>query len=288
MSGSILLVGATGNVGMPLATMLAKEGYRVKATVRASTNVELLQELGIETIQADLHDFFGMMNAMDGVRKVFFTVPLVPNVVRLSKNIVQAASEAGVEHLVKVSGGGANLERTKLQRWHREIEREMEQAGPKYTFLRPNSFMQNFVNFNAGTIRDHASFYLPIGDGKISFIDARDIALTAYHILTEEGHEGMAYELSGPEALSGKDVASILTRTIRKEIKYIDVPEQEARRAMLEANMPDSIADAMMEMYHNNKLGYTAHVNNTVYNITGEQPHTFQSFVEDYKSSFLS
>ncbi|KGP72837.1 SDR family oxidoreductase [Pontibacillus yanchengensis] len=286
MAKSILVIGATGNVGMPLTKMLSENGYDVKAAVRSSTNVEDLRALGVETIQADLRNFFSLMNAMNLVEKVFFAVPFVSNFIPLSMNVIKAAEEAGVEHLVKISGSGAQYEAIQLARWHRSIEREMMKTGLHYTFLRPNSFMQNFVNFNSGTIGDHSSFYLPLGEGRVSYIDARDIASVAYHVLTEKGHDGQAYELTGPEAISCAQVASTLTNVLGKEITYCGITEEESRQMLIEEGLHESIVDARLELYQLNRLGYSAAITNTVTDITGKSPYTFEQFARDYKERF--
>ncbi|WP_160847373.1 SDR family oxidoreductase [Pontibacillus yanchengensis] len=286
MAKSILIIGATGNVGLPLTKMLSEHGYDVKAAVRSSTNVEVLRALGVETIQADLRNFFSLMNAMNLVEKVFFAVPFVSSFVQLSMNVVKAAEEAGVEHLVKLSGSGAQYEAIQLAKWHRIIEREMMKSGLHYTFLRPNSFMQNFTNFSSGTIDDHGSFYLPLGEGRVSFIDARDIASVAYHVLTEKGHDGQAYELTGPEAISCAHVASSLSNVLGKEIRYNGITEEEARQMMLEEGLHAGIVEARLELYQLNRLGYSSAITNTVRDITGKSPYTFEQFAWDYRERF--
>jgi len=159
-----------------------------------------LQALGVELVQADLSDVGSLVKAMGGNQKVYFATPLVPNMVELSSSIIRAAKSAGVKHIVKLSGGGAEIDLDTMAKWHRTVEREIEQSGVAHTFLRSNSFMQNFSNFNSHTIRDHGAFYGSHGDGKTAYVDARDIAQVAYRDLSEEGHQDKAYYLSGPEA----------------------------------------------------------------------------------------
>ena len=180
MKSTILVIGATGNIGKELIKRLVKTEHTIKAVVRSSSNKEELEKLGVEMITANLTDKPSLIAAMKGVNKVFFAIPLSPNMVELSRNIILAAVESGVTHLVKISGAGAELEAITMAKWHRTIEREMEQSGIHYTFLRPNSFMQNIVNYSSHTIRDHGAFYAPMGKGKVSLIDAGDIAHVAF------------------------------------------------------------------------------------------------------------
>ncbi len=131
--------------------------------------------------------------------------------------------------------------------------------------------MQNIVNYNSYTIKDHSAFYAPMGNGKIALIDARDIAKVAFHVLTDDGHENKAYYMSGPSAISYREIADILSSVTSKSIKYVDVPADVARQSMLETGMPAVIVDALLELNHINKLGYTAEVSNTVEEITGQK-----------------
>ena len=287
MSAEILVIGATGTTGKELVKILAKNGQETRVTVRPTSNKSELQALGVELAQADLNDVGSLVKAMSGIQKVYFAAPFVPNMVELSSSIIRAAKDAGVKHLVKLSGGGADIDLDTMARWHGSIEREMEQSGIAYTFLRANSFMQNLSNFNSHTIRDHGAFYASHGDGKAAYIDARDIAQVAYRALTEDGHQNKAYYLSGPEALSGAEIATILSSATGKAIKYIDVPVESARASMQGAGMPPEIVESVLEHYQVMKLGYTARVSSAVEEITGQKATCFEAFAQAEREAFI-
>jgi len=287
MSAAILVIGATGTTGKGLAKLLAKNGRETRVTVRPTSNKSELQALGVELVQADLNDVGSLVKAMGGINKVYFATPLVPNMVELSSSIVCAAKNAGVKHLVKLSGGGAEIELDTLARWHRAVEKEMEQSGIAYTFLRANSFMQNFSNFNAHTIRDHGAFYAPHGDGKSAHIDARDIAKVAYRVLTEEGHQNKGYYLSGPEALSGAEIANILSSATGKVIKYVNVPVEAARASMQGAGMPAELVEGLLEHYQVVQSGHAARVSSAVEEITGQKATYFEAFAQAEREAFV-
>lgn len=287
MSAAILVIGATGTTGKELVKLLAKNGHKTRVTVRPTSNKSELQALGVELVQADLNDVGSLVKAMGGIQKVYFATPLVPNMVELSSSIIRAAKSAGVKHLVKLSGGGAEIDLDTMARWHRAVEKEMEQSGIAYTFLRSNSFMQNLSNFNSHTIRDHGAFYAPHGDGKSAYIDARDIAQVAYRVLTEKGHQNRAYYLSGPEALSGAEIANILSSATGKVIKYVDVPVEAARASMQGAGMPAEIVEGLLEHYQVMKSGYTARVSSAVEEITGQKATYFEAFAQAEKEAFV-
>lgn len=287
MSETILVIGATGTTGKELVKLLTSNGHNTRATVRPTSNKSELQALGVELVQADLNDVDSLARAMSGVQRTYFATPLAPNMVELSSSIVRAAKSAGVRHLVKLSGGGADIDLDTMAKWHRATEREMEQSGMAYTFLRANAFMQNLSKFNSRTIRDDGAFYAPHGDGKSAYIDARDIAQVAYRVLTEEGHENKAYYLSGPEALSGVEIAKVLSSVTGKAIKYVDVPAEAARASMQGAGMPAEIVEALLEHYHVMKLGLTAQVSSAVEAITGQKATCFEAFAQVEKEAFV-
>src|SRR5207244_6729862 len=142
---------------------------------------------------------------------------------------------AGVLHIVKLSAIGVDDETQPTAiKSHGANERHILESGVAFTFLRPNSFMQNFITYfppRDGTI------YLPWGNGKASFVDTRDIAAVAAEALTSDGHEGKTYTLTGPAALGIAEVASILSGMAGREINYVDVPESAARDGMLQAGL---------------------------------------------------
>jgi uncharacterized protein YbjT (DUF2867 family) len=287
MSSNILIIGATGNIGKELVKLLVKNGENIRVMARPTSNTKELNALGVDLFNGDMGDTDSLKGAMNGIDKVFFATPLVPNMVQLSSNIIDAAKDCGVSHLIKISGAGAESEGITLTKWHRAIEKEMEQSGMAYTFLRPNSFMQNYANYSSHTIIDHGAFYAPMGEGQAAFIDARDIANVAYHVITDEGHQNKAYYLSGPKALSNYEIADILSSVTGKMIRYVDVPANDARQSMLTTGMPEIIVDAKMELYQINKLGYASEVSFTVEQITGHKANSFEVFANYYKGVFI-
>lgn len=287
MSASILVIGATGTTGKELVKLLVRSGHEARVTVRPTSNKSELEALGVELVQADLNDVSSLVKAMTGINKVYFATPLVPNMVELSSSIVRAAKNAEVKHLVKLSGGGAEIELDTLAKWHRAVEKEVERSGIAYTFLRANSFMQNFSNFNAHTIRDHGAFYAPHGDGKSAHIDARDIARVAHHVLIEEGHQNKAYYLSGPEALSGDEIANILSLATGKVIRYVNVPVEAARASMQAAGMPAELVEGLLEHFQVVKSGHTAGVSSAVEEITGQKATYFEAFAKAERAAFV-
>ena len=177
----------------------------------------------------------------------------------------------------------------RLGRLHRQEEKIIEESGIPYTFLRPTSFMQNFVNFYSETIRTKNAFYLHAGDVKVSFVDVRDIAAVAVELLTKNGsqHENKAYGITGQEALSYSQAAEILSKEIGKKISYIDIPEEDARKGMKQIGIEDWLIDALMEGFNYIITGgYGSQTTTIVEQITGRKPVSFAQFAKDYAEFF--
>ncbi|MCB2376004.1 SDR family oxidoreductase [Hymenobacter sp. BT635] len=278
---TILVTGATGTVGTELISALANRGLTVRAGVHSLIKGDRLRQMHpeLQLVEIEYSKPQTLHVALTGVDRLCLITPFSEDQVEIGKRVIDAAKLAGVQHIVRLSAAGADAEPgIQLGRWHREVERHLEQSGIPYTILRPGSFMQNFVNYNAESICHEGKLYMPLGNGKVSYIDARDIALTAAHILSAEGstHHGQAYELTGPQALGLDEVAAAISQATGQPVTYVDVPEETARQAMGQA--PAWMSEAMLELYGLSKAGYAAGVTNTVEAITGCPPHTIEQF----------
>ncbi|MDX5438460.1 MAG: SDR family oxidoreductase [Pontibacter sp.] len=291
MHTTILVTGATGTVGREVVKQLSMHDgdIRVRAGVHSIIKGENLKRLPeVEIVEMDFEDRESLHAAFTHVDKVFMITPFVKDQVHMAKTLVDEARKAGVKHIVKLSAMGADSEPSiQLGRWHREIEKYIEDSGIAYTFLRPSSFMQNFVNYNAESIKRDGKIYMPTGNGKIGYIDVRDIAAVGVEALTGEGHEGKAYELTGPDAISNKEVAEILSEETGKKVEFVDVPADAARKSMIAQGTPEWMVDAMMELYSVYKSGNSGEVFDSVQAVTDKKPHTFRQFAHDYKECFV-
>jgi uncharacterized protein YbjT (DUF2867 family) len=149
--------------------------------------------------------------------------------------------------------------------------------------------MQNFVNFFSQSIKEQGAFYLPAGDGKVSFVDVRDIASVAVEALTKNidgRHYGKAYNITGREAISYGDVARILSEQLRKKISYVNISEDDARKGMKETGWDDWTIDYMMELFNIIRMGYLSQVSSVIEEVTGKRAISLNQFAEDYSSAF--
>jgi uncharacterized protein YbjT (DUF2867 family) len=275
----------SGSIGNYVAEELAAQGVPVRLLVRSSKPNRQWAELGIEQVAGDLAKFESLTPAFQGVDRFFSVTPFVENLVELGNNAVEAAKRAGVRHIVRSSALGAGETAITVGRWHREVEKTLENSGIPYTILQPNTFMQSYF-MQAESIKNSDSFYMPQGQGKVSLVDVRDIATVAAACLTERGHEGKKYVVTGNEALSNDDIAHKLTAALGRKISYHDVTPQQAEESMTRAGVPNWMARALLELFDFCKLGYAAEISPAVEQILRRKPIAFDRFLADNARAF--
>lgn len=281
MPTTILVTGPTGTIGSQVVSQLAANtDVVVRAGVRDPKKAEGLRRENVEVVALDYDKPDTLAAACEGADKVFLLTPFAPNQVECGLRLLEAAKAAGVKHIVKLSAMGADQEPgIQLGRWHREVEKAIEASGVAWTFIRPNNFYENLVNYY-GPDKEGA-IYLPFGQGAVSFVDGRDVAACVVAALTGRGHEGKAYEVTGPEALTMTRMAEILSEATGRTIRYVDVPEEAAKKAMLDMGLPGWMVDAMMELHAIDKAGYAAAVTTSVKDVTGNPARSFRDFARD-------
>ena len=296
---TILVTGATGTVGSEVVKQLvsspSSSGYNIiRAAVHSQNKADRFRQYrGVEIVNMDYNKPETIADALNHVNKLFLLTLPSPNMADISSSLVKEAKKRNdLKHIVKLSVLEADAEPgTTIGRLHRQEEKIIEESGIPYTFLRSGAFMQNFVNFFGQTIKNQNAFYLPAGDGKVSFVDVRDIAAVATEILLTKSsgsqqQKNKAYDITGHDALSYSQAAEILSGGIGKKISYIDIGEEDARRGMKKMGMEDWLIDAIMEFYYIIRTGHASRTTNAIEQITGRKPVSFEQFVRDYASSF--
>ena len=200
--------------------------------------------------------------------------------------VVDAARAEGVRYIVKQSSIAADEDTdASIVVAHRRIEEAIERSGMSWTHLRPHWFMQNELG-QAGTIAADGVFYAP-DVTEISMIAADDVASVAAHVLTSDGHEGKAYVLTGPEALSYADLADAYSRVLGREVRWQQVSLEDARDSMREAGLPDELAVGFAEiMGRYGEGGVTRKVSPAVEELTGRAPRTFETFLRENRGAY--
>jgi len=168
---------------------------------------------------------------------------------------------------------------------HAQTDAYLASSGVPYVILRPNLFLQNVPESNIPAIGPDGNLYLDAGDARISMVDTRDVAAVAAVVLTEPGHAGQSYDVTGPEALSYTDVAAALTRSIGREVQYVDVPDDAVRQALAGYGLDAWLVEALIGLYQDYRRsgadGYAAQVTDTVQRLTGRAPRTLAGLLSE-------
>jgi len=284
---TILATGATGSVGLVLAKQLADKQIPFRALVRSLNKAEPLKHLkGVELVIGDFNHEQSLLQALKGIESVFLLSNSTTDAENLQCNFVNAAVKSGVKHIVKLSQFAANINSpVRFLRYHAVVEEKIKLTGLQYTFLRPNLFMQGLLGFS-DTIKYQNQFFATAGDAKISLVDVRDIAAVAVERLITNDSESKVYDITGNEAISHGKIAEILSDVLQKEIKYVNVSDEEMLSALIQFGFPEWQAAGLIEDYAHYARGEAAIVSSTVKDVTGVSPRKFIDFVEDYRSLF--
>lgn len=274
MSGKILVIGATGQIGRQLVAELVAKGEKVKAASRKATPVK-----GAEAATLDLSEPSGLPAALDGVDRLFLLVPGgTMNPVELTAPVIKAAAERNIKVvLMTVIGVDADDSIP-----YRQIELALIKTGVPYVILRPNWFADNFQTYWIHGVKS-GTIAVPAGDGKSSFINVRDIAASAAAALTTSKHDGKAFNLTGPEALSYAQAADILSRVLGRKIAYQATDDATFVNGLTSAGVPADYANFLASIFHPVREGWTAQVTDDVRTLTGKTPRNVEQYARDHK-----
>src|SRR5258708_21672856 len=239
----ILVTGATGTNGVELIKRLSVRGTAVRAFVHKRDQAQIIALPGVEIVEGDFNRPETFPAALKGIDRMFLLVPSSADVERQQCSLVDAAKHSSVRHIVKLSQLNADRNSAgRFQRYHGVVEDYIRDSGIAFTFLRPNLFMQGLLNFRT-TILKQGVVYGAAGDPKVSIEDVRDVACIAVLALTEPGHEGKTYQITGPESLTHTALASELSSATGRPIQYVDVSPDVLSTSLQALAMPRWQAD---------------------------------------------
>ncbi|WP_394842792.1 NAD(P)H-binding protein [Pendulispora brunnea] len=282
----ILVTGATGHVGRELLPMLLARGHAVRAMSRRPEAARLPE--GVDVVRGDFDDASSLDTAVQGTRCIFLvtTQPIgsIPAPTHEAR-VVEAARRAGVRHIVKLSvlGGAAQgTTHDPISRWHHAAEGAIKESGIAWTMLRPGRFMSNALQWSA-MIRETGKVHVSFARRPAASIDPADIAAVAACALTEPGHEGKAYELSGPEALTPEQEISILATVLGRPLSLVPLDNDAARAGMRRWGMSDDVIDAA---FARSETAHGTEVLPTASQVTGRAPRTFEQWARAHAGAF--
>lgn len=283
----LLVTGGTGLTGGELVRRLAALNLPVRVLVRNAAKAAGLAALpGVEVAAGDMARPETLAGPLRGVERAMLISSSAPDMLEVQSNFIAAAAQAGVRHVVKLSGGIPGLDSPfRFARMHAAAERRLEASGMAFTHLRPGEFMETYFR-SAPAIVAKGLLLRPMGQARIASIAVADIAAAAAAVLTGSGHEGKTYPLTGPEALTMAEVAGKLCAATGRIVRYIDVPPEEAKRAGMAAGMPAYTADALDELFAERRKGAEARVWSTLHDTFGIRATPFDEFARRHAAIF--
>jgi uncharacterized protein YbjT (DUF2867 family) len=285
----ICVTGASGTVGREVVKQLQALNASFRAAVSSASSAEALRARDVGAVICDYHQPDTVRAALRGCDTLFLLGPNLIEQTQLETGVVEAARAAGVRHVVKLSVMGAVDEAYSLAHVHRPVEKAIEASGLSWTFLRPNSYMQNVITFMKPTIQSDSMFYSASGDARISHVDTRDIAAVAAQALTApDRHQGQAYLLTGPEAVTYDDLAAALSSVLDRPIAHVSLPPEDLKAGMLAEGMPEPLADRMLDLERYFREGHANPISPDIERITGRPATTLSQYLRDHASLLKS
>lgn len=273
---TILIVGASGTVGTELTQLLKAAGHTVRGTTSRSP--------GAGQVHLNVATGEGLAAAFEGVDRAFLlSPPGFADQYQVLSPLIQEAKRRGLKKVVLMTAMGANANEAAPLR---KAELELETSGLAFNIIRPNWFMQNFNTFWIQGIKERGKIFLPAGQAKTSFIDARDIAAVAAKLLTDDKLKNRDFDLTGPEALDHDQAAALLTKASSKKIVYQEITPEAFKQGLVGAGLPNDYADFMVLIISFLREGYSAGVTTSVQDILGRAPARFETYAKDFKAAF--
>jgi uncharacterized protein YbjT (DUF2867 family) len=282
----VLVTGATGTVGSAVVRELRERGAAVRALVRDPARAAAVLGDDVELAVGAFDEPASIRRALDGVDGLFLACGNVPGQVSYETTAIDAAAAAGVRRIVKLSALGAEIgSPLAFWDWHGRIEQHLAQSGVPAVVLRPASYMTNLLA-SAEAIADTGMLFAPARGAQVAMVDPRDVAAVAAVTLTEDGHEGRVYTLTGPAAVRYDEVAAALSHATGRSIAFVGVDDEAAREGLIDAGVPGFVTDFLVGLFDALRAGAHAAPTDTVRAVTGSEPRSVNEFAREHAGAF--
>ncbi|MFZ0504062.1 MAG: NmrA family NAD(P)-binding protein [Chthoniobacterales bacterium] len=281
MNTHVAIIGSTGQNAAAWTNAFIAAGYTVRNLVRFPEG--LPKAPGRQYARLDLDDSSTFQPALEGIHTLGLITPSDPDQVRREVGIIEAAKQAGVQRIIKLSVIGAEFvcPISAFARWHADIEEVLRTSDIPHVILRSNFFMQNTLLQKASI--EGGIYAEPIATSSISYVDIRDIAAVAVAVAGGE-FDDQALTLTGREAIGGERISNLLGQAIGKPIRFVSPDLKSFRSALTEKKLPGWHIDALIELYARVQEGRAAHISSVsadIENVTGRQPRSLLEFALD-------
>ncbi|MEM9572788.1 MAG: SDR family oxidoreductase [Pseudomonadota bacterium] len=278
----ILITGATGNVGSEIASQLIARGIQFRIYVRdADKAAEMIGAEGYETALGSFSDEAAFAAALVGINAVYMVTNQSDAFKTDLERMARQIRQAGIDRFVMLSAEGDPDSDIFFVRRTGELESIVRDADLNWTFLRPDWFMQNFAGYVAmGMVA------FPDGPGKTSFVDVRDVAEVAIKALTEPGHTGRTYRLTGPSAMTFAQAAARISTVLGRDVPFVAITPEQMRDGLIAQGAEPWYAEMNAEMTFAIRMGMSFSPSNDILFLLEREPRSIETYTSDHKAGW--
>ncbi|GLI26940.1 hypothetical protein ARHIZOSPH14_11820 [Agromyces rhizosphaerae] len=280
---SVLILGATGNVGRHVVTELVAAGRPPRVLARDVQRAREVLGDDPEIVPGDMTDPGALLASMHGIETVFLLSPHAFDMADTQLRVIRELRRTGAR-IVKVSGTSSAItpDGPHACRQHWEVERVLQESGQPFVILRPNSFLQVLVGrLMLPVLAATGKLMNPLGAAGISLIDARDVGAVAARVLLARDWDGRTLSLTGPRAVTYAEIADLVAERRGEPVDVVEVTPAQVRASLVERGTPEWEADHFAEMYELFRAGESEFVTDTVEDVTGRPARSVEAFLDE-------
>ena len=287
MSAKILVTGATGNFGKKTIELLLEKGIaatNISALVRDDVKATDLKDKGITIKTGDYDNYESLLAAFQGIDKLLLVSGTdLENRSKQQLNVVKAAKESGVKHIIYTSFERINETETSpiafLAKSHIDTDNAIKASGMNYTILRNNLYLDVLPMFLGEQVLE-SGIYFPAGEGQAAYVSRNDLAEVAANVLTSEGHENKEYKMNNIENYSMKKIAETLSEITNKTVSYFSPTSEEYKETLKNAGVPNEYIDMFIGFAEAIKQGEFTIETTDLEKLLGRKPTSLSDFLK--------
>lgn len=279
----ILVTGFNGKIGYEVARKAKEINLPIICAVRNVAKAKQKHGDNYEFVCLDFSKPETFQRALSGINKIFLMYPPGDNIQFAS--FIEQAKEQGIQHIVYLS-----LKDVQFMPFvhHFKNEKLIKRSKIPFTFIRAGYFMQNLNDFLLKEIKERQRIYVPAGNGKTSFVDARDIAeIAALSLSNTEKHHFQKYVITGDEALDFFEVAKIMSDVLNKDIKYTNPSVKEFKEFMVSHGVNKEFINVVVGVHLPTKLGLAKGIKHDYEKVMNKKPTNIRKYVADFKENWI-